>query len=57
MSCFRIEIMDEKGIIDTYEMDLECNTSEEALQISKVSKIKREAKKEGKGFRLVKIGD
>jgi hypothetical protein len=49
--------MDEKGIIDTYEMDLECNTSEEALQISKVSKIKREAKKEGKGFRLVKIGD
>jgi hypothetical protein len=49
--------MDEKGIIDIYEMNLECSTPEEALQTSKVSKIKREAKKERKGFRLVKIGD
>lgn len=52
---FRVQVYDYNGrTIEDRIVDLPCDTVEEAMRDSKVAKLKREAKMEGKGFRVIK---
>lgn len=53
MAWFRVEVMNEKGkVIELLHVDLPATSVMQALNTSKVKKIKKEARFQGMGFRV-----